>query len=142
SGRIYRITYGTYVDKSEPFDLAALTNEQLVERLTSRNEWHVRHAQRLLQERAGRGEGPTSLPEHLAHWRDGGDMTDRLGLRLLWTLYVTGGCDEAYLLANLDSEDEHVRGWAIRLLIDGGSVSRETPRSADATAATVSRETV
>jgi putative membrane-bound dehydrogenase-like protein len=142
SGRIYRITYGTYTIPLEPFDLAALTNEQLVERLTSRNEWHVRHAQRLLQERATLGEVGQSLKEYLTRWRDDGDMTDLLRLRLLWTLYVASGCDETYLLKNLDSEDEHVRGWAVRLLVDDASVSRETPPTAAAPVGTVSRKTV
>jgi putative membrane-bound dehydrogenase-like protein len=141
SGRIYRITYGRYVNPLEPFDLAALSNDELLLQLLERNEWHVRRAQRLLQERAQRADARQYFKDWLIPWPSG-EWTVRHRLRVLWTLYVTGGCDEAYLLANLDSEDEHTRVWAIRLLMDGGSVSRETLRTAEAAAATVSRETV
>ena len=128
SGRIYQITYGRFssdAQRSAAPNLAALTNEQLVERLTSRNEWHVRRAQRLMQERALQGEMTEPLRDYLVRWRDGGNMTDRMRLRLLWVLHVTGGCDEEYLISNLESEIEDDRVWAIRLLVEQEAVSQE-----------------
>ncbi len=126
SGRIYKIRFGRPVEQdasqSVGLDLAGLTNEQLVERLTSRNEWYVRHAQRLLQERAAQGQLPESLREYLVRWRNDVDL-NRMRLRLLWTLSVTGGCDERLLLRCLDSVNEDERAWGVRLLAEEPSVS-------------------
>ncbi len=126
SGRIYKINYGRPVTREitpdGPLDLAALSSEGLIERLASRNEWHVRHAQRLLQERAGQGEITESLREYLANWRESVDV-DRIRLRLLWVLHVTGGCDRELLLDCLNSVNEDERVWGIRLLVEESAVS-------------------
>ena len=50
TGRIYRIRYGN--PKDEPVDLAKLSDLDLVKLQLHANEWQVRHARRLLQERA------------------------------------------------------------------------------------------
>ena len=50
SGRIYKMIYGEI--KHAPFDLHELVDSQLVELLTHKNEWFVRHARRILQERS------------------------------------------------------------------------------------------
>src|SRR5262249_54465688 len=54
TGRIYKVTYG----KVTPVhvDLARLTDAELIERQLHKNDWHVRHARRLLQERAAAGK--------------------------------------------------------------------------------------
>ena len=50
NGRIYKISYrGT---KPVTVDLAKKSDKELVELLLHKNDWYVRHAQRLLQERA------------------------------------------------------------------------------------------
>jgi putative membrane-bound dehydrogenase-like protein len=125
SGRIYKVVYGRQTEPAETVDLASLSHEQLVERLASPNEWHVRRAQRLLQERALRGELPETFHKQVMKWRDGPGMTDRLRLRLLWVLSVTGGCDEHLLTSHLTSPIEDDRVWAIRLLVEQGAVSQD-----------------
>ena len=55
SGRIYKVTYG----KAKPtgnFDLARLGDEELIKLQLHKNDWFVRHARRLLQERAVAGK--------------------------------------------------------------------------------------
>ena len=44
-------------------------------------------------------------------------------LRALWTLHVIDGLTESRLLALLDHPQQHVRKWAVYLLMDEGSVS-------------------
>jgi putative membrane-bound dehydrogenase-like protein len=127
NGRIYKVAYGTAppvkVDLSAEGDLA-LARYQL-----HKNDWHVRTARRLLQERAvaGKdlGEANRFLSEVLTN---NPDVTRRL--RALWALSATGGLEEKTLQGLLHDASEHVRAWAIRLLCDDD----KTPA-----AATVSR---
>src|SRR5262249_45246824 len=91
-----------------------------------RNEWHVRQARLLLQERAAR-PGWKGAAVHAA-LREILASTDRetpQRLRALWALHVTGGLDAGRLLALLDDRSEHVRGWGVRLVRGGASPSRE-----------------
>src|SRR4029079_10535911 len=53
NGRIYRVTYGD--PKHETFDLQKLGDAELVELQFHKNDWFVRHARRILQERAASG---------------------------------------------------------------------------------------
>jgi putative heme-binding domain-containing protein len=54
------------------------------------------------------------------------ETDDRRQLRAMWALYVIGGTDEVWLRDRLTAPSEHVRAWAVRLLADQGSPSRET----------------
>jgi hypothetical protein len=47
----------------------------------------------------------------------------RRKLRVLWALYSVNGIDEKGLVARLDSPEELVRVWAIRLLLDDSKAS-------------------
>ena len=59
TGRIYKISYGK--PERRAVDLARLSDEDLVELQLHRNDWHVRHARRLLQERAAEGRDMTHV---------------------------------------------------------------------------------
>jgi putative membrane-bound dehydrogenase-like protein len=108
NGRIYKITYGNVNYQQE--DLAKLSDLDLLSRLNRENQWHARHAQRLLQERAFAGKLDPSVVERL--------RKDRHSLPALWTLYSIGGLDEASLLAFFKHDDERMRTWAVRLAVD------------------------
>jgi putative heme-binding domain-containing protein len=115
SGRMYKISFG----EPQPWssDLNKLSNEQLVRLQAHHNDWLVRQARQILQERAARGEN--MMKAHLALRQ----MFDRekavpVRLRALWALYVTGGTDEAWLRKLLLQKDEQIRVWAIQLLVD------------------------
>ncbi len=108
NGRIFRIAYNNA--KPVHVDLRKLSDGELVELQLSANDWYVRHARRILQERGAKPE----VREKLAAMAfKHADETRRL--RGLWALHVTGGLDEAQLLAGLQNDREHVRAWTIQL---------------------------
>ncbi|MBM4005540.1 MAG: c-type cytochrome [Planctomycetes bacterium] len=126
TGRIYKISYG----KTTPFkrDLATLSIPELVDLQSHRNDWHVRHARRLLQERFAAGIDMRDTVAELRR-RLADEPSVERRLRLLWALHVTGGADEPLLVALLDDPSEHLRAWAVRLLgenplLGAGAVSR------------------
>ena len=89
------------------------------------NDWYVRTARRLLQERAAAGRD-LSKAHHLLRsiLEENPDVTRRL--RAAWALYVSGGLDEKAALALLNQPSEHVRAWGIRLLCDLGAPAPAT----------------
>jgi putative membrane-bound dehydrogenase-like protein len=111
TGRIYKITYGE--SKKVEVDLSKLSSAELVKLQLSANDWYVRHARRLLQER---GPDPAVHKSILSAYASATETPKKL--RLLWALHVTGGATEAFLLDQLKSKDEYVRGWAIQLLLE------------------------
>ncbi|APW61980.1 PVC-type heme-binding CxxCH protein [Paludisphaera borealis] len=120
NGRIYKLSYGD--PKPVKVDLAKQSDEELAKLQLHKNEWYVRTARRLLQERAIAG-GDVSKARDVLNTilRDNPETTRRL--RALWTLYAVGALDEKALLGILTDRDESVRGWAVRLLGDAGSIS-------------------
>jgi putative membrane-bound dehydrogenase-like protein len=123
SGRIYKVVFG---DPKPPaaFDLQKLSDAELVALHTHRNDWFVRHARRILQERAAAGRERAGVHKALREMLSGSADVPRK-LRALWTLHATGGLDETALLALLDHESEHVRSWAVRLLGEDRNPSDE-----------------
>jgi putative heme-binding domain-containing protein len=120
NGRIFKVTYG----KAAPYkeDLSRLSDADLVRRQLHRNDWHVRHARRLLQERAALGKlDPATHGQLRAILRDHPDVTRKL--RALWALHVTGGVAEKLLFELLESPHEALRGWAIQLGLEGRGAS-------------------
>ncbi len=114
-GRVFKITYGE--TKHVDIDLAKLSDDELVKLQLAKNDWLVRHARRLLQERARDGKlGAGVMPALRKMLDEQKDVARQL--RALWALYVVGGLGEKELLALLDNPQEDVRGWAVRLLCD------------------------
>jgi putative membrane-bound dehydrogenase-like protein len=122
TGRIYKITYGE--SKKVEVDLARLPSADLVRLQTSRNDWYVRHARRLLQERGPDPAVHAGLLEILKK-----DPAVEHQLRALWALHVTGGTTEAILSGLLKSDQEYVRCWAIQLLCEEGKPGPEALRA-------------
>jgi putative membrane-bound dehydrogenase-like protein len=120
SGRIFKVTYG----KPEALairDVSKLSDAEVVKLQLHRNDWYVRTARRLLQERAAAGRDMNEVHADLRRIFDGQkDVTRKL--RALWALYVTGGADQDWLRSLLRHKDEHVRVWAIKLLGDAGPI--------------------
>src|SRR5262245_38878332 len=118
TGRIYKISFGQ--TKSEKTDLTRLTDGELVGLQAHKNDWHVRHARRLLQEHAARpGWKGEAVDAALRKMLSSSESTPRR-LRALWALHVIGGPDTARLLELLDDRSEHLRAWAVQLLCEGG----------------------
>lgn len=116
NGRIFRVTYGK--PTTVKVDLKKLSDLELAEQVLNPNDWYVRHARRILQERAAvKGaielDAQRRLVEVMTMHPD-----DTRRLRALWAWHVTGG--GANVLENLIQGDpsEHVKGWCIRLACD------------------------
>jgi putative membrane-bound dehydrogenase-like protein len=146
SGRIYKITFGNLTGPRD-MNLAKLSDVDLVNLQLHPNDWFVRHARRLLQERfvAGKLESTTITALH-SILRTNTNTTRRL--RALWALHVTGGTQPTISLPStrpgrmlqrppfrtpvpqrssilstlLLDPDEHLRWWAIQLLAENRDV--------------------
>jgi putative membrane-bound dehydrogenase-like protein len=120
SGRIYKVAYG----KTKPIsvDLSRLGDAELVKLQLHKNDWWVRHARRLLQERVQAGKvDKITRPSLLKMLTEQKDLTRQL--RALWALHAIGGLDEKLLTGLLEDKQETLRGWAVRLLAEDRKVS-------------------
>ncbi len=134
NGRIYKISHG----EPEPrrVDLAKLSDLELARLQLHPNDWFVRTARRVLQERhladrALASDAEAELRSMLRH----ADETRRL--RALWALHVTGLLKEETLVEILKNDpNEHVRAWALRL----GHEKRPSPEFIAAAAAAADGE--
>lgn len=120
TGRIYKITYGDL--QAAPIDFAKLTTEELVAKQLHRNDWHVRHARRLLQERSAAGADLTAPIAELRKQFASQEEIPRK-LRALWALYTLGAAEEAFLAEQLRHPSEYLRAWAVRLLCESGQLT-------------------
>ena len=132
NGRIYKIT----TDSVRPVkvDLAKATEAELIVHQLNPNDWFVRHARRVLQERGLGTEGVGALEKILFENPD-----ETRQLRALWTLHCCGKLSEATLLKAVAAKSEHVRGWAVTLACESGApvpailAAMETLAKADST---------
>jgi putative membrane-bound dehydrogenase-like protein len=120
-GRIFKISHQS--DRWVAVDLTKLSSDALVDLQLHRNDWYVRHARRILQER---GPDPQVHAKLRGMLRNNPDVTRKL--RALWTLHVTGGLMEADLLGLLGHESEYLRSWAVYLLVQEPPLSEEALR--------------
>ena len=142
SGRIYKITYGQRAKPTGAFDLQNLSDAELVKLQLHANDWWVRHARRILEERSAAGKLASDTHAALTKIiRENPDVTRRL--RGLWALHATGGTapntnpptarprkqpldtrgprefvptPSRLLVDLLSDKDENVRWWAVQLL--------------------------
>jgi putative membrane-bound dehydrogenase-like protein len=115
SGRIYRISYGD-PKRSAPTDLTRLNAGELASLNFHPNEWVVRQARQVLQERALEKKDLSAAEKILRAELKGKES--RKILRSIWALHVMGKLQPAEITELLAHENEHVRVWAIRLLTD------------------------
>jgi putative membrane-bound dehydrogenase-like protein len=112
NGRIFKIAYGDR--PSLPVDLTALSDAQLIDLLLHKNEWFVRHARRLLQERAAQRPVSDTCRQQLIEMA----LTDHdpsRRLRGLWALHGVGALDDSLIDRGLENDQAFVRAWTIRL---------------------------
>src|SRR5437868_4012157 len=108
NGRIYKIWYqGT---KPVQVDLRKKSDQELVALQLHANDWYVRHARRILQERSmqpGSGSRPYADLEEIAF----AHKNKTLRLRGLWALHASDGINEQRALRGLTDSGEYVRAW-------------------------------
>ncbi len=120
TGRIFKVTYGK--PTFAPVDIAGHSDDELVQLQTHHNDWHVRHARRVLQERAAQGKSMERVRENLlALFHQAVEVP--IQLRALWALRVIDGLNEPFLIEQLDHESENVRAWSIRFLSENNQPS-------------------
>ncbi|MCB1207843.1 MAG: dehydrogenase, partial [Verrucomicrobiales bacterium] len=122
SGRIYRILPKS-TKAIAPFDIATLSDAELVAMQDHANDWYVRQARLQLQMRSSSGKlqkepTRTALEAMLAKATP---STKRL--RALWALRVIDGLSEARLLELLNHSDEYLRAFSIQFLAEEGTPS-------------------
>jgi putative membrane-bound dehydrogenase-like protein len=116
NGRLYKIVYEGV--RHTPVDLTKATDAELVAMQLEKNDWFVRHARRLLQERGPKPEVHAALAKMLFAETD-----DTRQLRALWALHGTGGLTDAIALSALKMKSEYVRAWTIQLACEDGRPS-------------------
>ncbi|MDB6040441.1 MAG: putative rane-bound dehydrogenase [Verrucomicrobiales bacterium] len=116
NGRIFKLVYNDH--PGTQVDLEKLSSEELVKLALHPNEWHVRNARRILQER-----GPNPGLHRMISDLISKQSDDAKRLRLLWTLHAIGGLTQEKGLSLLDDKSEYVRAWTIQLLAEGKDLS-------------------
>lgn len=117
SGRVFRIAYGEPKQIPLP-NLPSLSAGELVRLHSHASEWFVRQARWEMANRAARGADLSAAIADLRATLDqtDGDLVQRL--RALWTLYTLDALDGPAIERLLADGDEHVRRWAVRLMVD------------------------
>ena len=115
-----------------PHDLAKLTDSELIELQSATNEWSVRMARRILQERVADGKLTEAAVQQVMKLVDSADpRPTRVFLRQLWTIHAIRDAvkDREFLsdglLSCLSLPDEQVQSWGIQLAVEGRDVSDE-----------------
>jgi hypothetical protein len=118
NGRIYKVCYG----ESTPVkvDLTKLSGRSLAELVLNKNDWYVRHARRLLQERSASGKVDHAARERLVEIATT-NADPKRQLRALWALEATGGTPLEVISTFFTSTDAHLRAWAVRVLAKDAS---------------------
>jgi putative heme-binding domain-containing protein len=109
-GRIYRLE-AEGAKPVKPFDLAKLSNDELIETLKNPNKWYRQTALRLFYDRKDASLVPklTKLME---------ENSGQFALECFWALNASGGFTDDLALRTLDHKDEFIRYWTVRLLGD------------------------
>jgi putative membrane-bound dehydrogenase-like protein len=116
NGRLYKIVY----QGARPMqvDLSKASDAELVQYQLNDNDWYVRHARRILQERGPKPEVQSALVKIL---RENPDETRKL--RALWALHGVQSLSDSVALEALKSPQEYVRAWTIQLTSEDGKPS-------------------
>jgi putative membrane-bound dehydrogenase-like protein len=112
NGRIFKVVYGDA--RAWKGDISRLTDAELVNLQLHPNDWFVRKARRVLQERAAAGKLEKATPDALRKiLGENKDATRRL--RALWALAACDQLGTSEIAALLTDREEVVRAWGYRL---------------------------
>jgi len=127
SGRIYKVVYeANQLPAIE--DLSKKSDRLLLGCQFMKNEFIVRHARRILQERAGASALEKGFGDDIVKIFNSLQRSKTRAhkqLRLLWTLHAIGETTKAFLAEQLSHESEHIRWWAIQLLCEDRKVDND-----------------
>ena len=131
NGRIFKISYGD--TKFQKVDLQKLSDGELVKLLASKNNWQVRHAQEILQERYGNRDGKDRAQKLSQRNQPAKQLASNINsksdqLLRLNSYQALGRIDGLVLPFEkrmLSDSDEHIRAWTIQFLCEEKTVSPE-----------------
>ncbi len=112
NGRIYKIVFGQ--PKKVEVDLATWDDLRLARCVEETNDWYVRHARKLLQERAASRPIASAAIEYLRKVATT-HADDTRRLRAIWALHVANALPSDFLAELFKDTSPYVRGWAIQL---------------------------
>ena len=120
NGRVYKVSLrGTKPVKG--LDLKACSDVELAAYQSHDNDWYVRQARKILQERvAAEPERAAAIREALARVAPPKTAPAAKQLRHLWAMHAVGGLDPAACAALLGDAElpEQVRAWAVQLALE------------------------
>jgi putative membrane-bound dehydrogenase-like protein len=116
-GRLYRVRYGES-PRAPRFDLAAESNDALIQRLASPNIYFRETAERLLAER-----NTPSILRRLEGLVLDESHPRKARMHALWALTGTGTLEESFHARLLDHPDSGYRAWGVRAAGNQGRVS-------------------
>lgn len=116
TGRIFRLAPKGLAGVTG-LDLAKRSDRELVELQRHTNDWYVRRARVLLQQRAAEKRLDPAV-EGLLWEMFSREQTAARKLRALWALHVTKTLTRERLLGLLDHAEPQIRGWAVQLLCE------------------------
>ena len=126
NGRIYKVTYG---DKHPAYgNLAKFSDSQLIDLLSVKDGLRSNSARRILQERATQQVlSPEAVDrlkkEFTAKLSTGKKSETTKTLQYMWTLHAIGELTKTHLHEVLATQDETIRGWMVRLALEGKNPS-------------------
>ncbi|HJZ56880.1 MAG TPA: PVC-type heme-binding CxxCH protein, partial [Gemmataceae bacterium] len=125
NGRVYKISYrGT---KPVQVDLQKCTDEELVKYQLHENQWYVRHARKVLQERAmSRDPKATAAVQQALIKILFEDQDEKHRLHALWAGFFHGEFGELQLSKAMKDSSPFVRAWAYRLYFEEHPKFRST----------------
>lgn len=123
NGRVYRIRYGAVTLPT--VDLEQLTSAELVALHDHPNQWFVRTARRVLQQRhaGATSEVPPAVTASLQDRVFDDSANSERRLDALWTLHCMQPVADELALQLLESRDENLRAWAIQLALEDHQAS-------------------
>ena len=126
NGRIYKVTYG---DKHPAYgNLAKFSDNQLIDLLSVKDGLRSNSARRILQERATQGvlsqEAIDRVKKEFAQMLSTAQKSDTTKtLQYMWTLHAIGELTKTDSHQVLATSDETIRGWMVRLALEGKTPS-------------------
>jgi putative heme-binding domain-containing protein len=121
NGRVFKVSYGT----PKPFtgDVSKLSDMELVVLQTSDNEWLVRHARRVLQERAEKAPIDSRATLDLRDVLEHSPLATKR-LRAAWALYAIGKLSDGDVSILSRDSDPGVRVATAQIGLDRASPSK------------------
>lgn len=121
NGRIYKLVYNQ--EKWSPVNLSTLTDNELADLQSHKNEFYVRQSRQMLMYRASSGSLNQQAVQQTLNTLLRESESVPVKMRALWTLHSLNLTGERQLINLLNHESEYIRAWAIQFLAENRNPS-------------------